>query len=67
MMFCLRNDDLVLMDGGCEFNGYVCDITRTWPINGKFSQSQKQLYQIVLRVQLDCIKVRVLILVASLW
>lgn len=52
----LRNDDLVLMDGGCEFNGYACDITRTWPINGKFSQSQKQLYQIVLRVQLDCIK-----------
>ncbi len=45
------------MDAGCEFSGYSCDITRTWPVNGKFSNLQKRLYEIVLRVQLLLIEV----------
>ena len=32
----LEDGDLVLVDAGCEFNGYCADITRTWPVNGKF-------------------------------
>ena len=52
-----RDGDLVLMDAGCEYNGYVSDITRTWPVSGKFSEVQKKLYEIVLRVQLHCIEV----------
>ena len=49
---------MILMDAGCEYNGYVSDITRTWPVNGKFSEEQRQLYEIVLRVQTHCIEVR---------
>ena len=52
----LRDNDLVLVDGGCEYNGYPSDITRTWPVNGKFTPPQKQLYQIVLDVQKACLK-----------
>lgn len=52
----LRSGDLVLMDGGCEYNHYPCDITRTWPVNGKFSKPQKHLYEIVLRVQKACLE-----------
>ena len=47
----------MLMDAGCEYNGYVSDITRTWPISGKFTEEQKTLYEIVLRVQMHCIEV----------
>ena len=47
----------MLMDAGCEYNGYVSDITRTWPVSGKFTIEQKELYEIVLRVQLYCIQV----------
>ena len=45
------------MDDGCEFNAYSSDITRTWPVNGKFTPAQKELYQIVLDVQQLCIQV----------
>jgi Xaa-Pro aminopeptidase len=41
---------------GCEYHGYSSDITRTWPINGKFTPEQKILYEIVLDVQKDLIK-----------
>lgn len=44
----LRDGDLVLIDAGCEFHGYAGDITRTFPINGKFSQPQREIYDIVL-------------------
>ena len=43
--------DLVLIDAGCEVNGYASDITRTWPVSGKFSNSQKEIYHIVLKAQ----------------
>jgi Xaa-Pro aminopeptidase len=48
--------DLVLMDAGCEYHGYASDITRTWPINGRFTKAQRQLYEAVHRVQTSCIQ-----------
>jgi intermediate cleaving peptidase 55 len=47
----LRNEDLVLVDGGGKHGGYIADITRTWPVSGKFSPAQRDLYQAVLNVQ----------------
>lgn len=44
----LKEGDLVLIDAGCEFAMYAGDISRTFPVNGKFSQAQKEIYQIVL-------------------
>ncbi|XP_062522745.1 xaa-Pro aminopeptidase 3-like isoform X1 [Corticium candelabrum] len=53
----IANDgDLVLMDAGCEYHGYASDITRTWPINGKFTEAQRQLYDVVHCVQSACIR-----------
>ena len=52
----LNNGDLVLIDSGCEFRGYNSDITRTVPVNGKFSAEQKAIYELVLKVQKDIIK-----------
>ena len=46
------------MDGGCEYNGYASDLTRTWPVSGKFTRSQKEIYQMVLDVQKICLLVR---------
>lgn len=53
----LRNGDLVLIDAGCELESYAADITRTFPVNGKFSPEQKALYEICLQAQLDAIAV----------
>ncbi|NQZ24607.1 MAG: Xaa-Pro aminopeptidase [Colwellia sp.] len=47
----LKNNELVLIDAGGELSGYAADITRTFPVNGKFSQAQKTLYQLVLDAQ----------------
>lgn len=47
----LQNGDLVLIDAGAEYQGYAGDITRTFPVNGRFSEPQKQLYQLVLDAQ----------------
>jgi Xaa-Pro aminopeptidase len=47
----LRDGDLVLIDAGCELDSYASDITRTFPVNGKFSGPQKTLYEIVLAAQ----------------
>jgi Xaa-Pro aminopeptidase len=44
----LRDGDLVLADVGCEFECYASDITRTWPVNGSFTDAQRELYEIVL-------------------
>ena len=53
---CVLNDgDLLLIDAGCELDGYASDITRTFPINGKFSAPQRDLYQLVLNAQLAAI------------
>lgn len=47
----LKDGDLVLIDAGCEYNMYAADITRTFPVSGKFSPEQKQLYELVLKAQ----------------
>ena len=52
----LRDGDLVLIDAGCEFGLYAADITRTFPVNGKFSREQKQLYELVLKAQAAAIE-----------
>jgi Xaa-Pro aminopeptidase len=47
----LNDGDLVLIDAGCELDCYASDITRTWPVNGRFSDAQTELYEIVLSAQ----------------
>lgn len=47
----LSQDEMVLVDAGGEYGTYITDITRTWPVNGKFSAAQKDLYEAVLTVQ----------------
>ena len=47
----LREGDLVLIDAGCELDGYASDITRTFPVNGRFSGAQRAAYDIVLAAQ----------------
>jgi Xaa-Pro aminopeptidase len=53
----VNNGDLVLIDAGCEWQGYASDITRTFPVSGQFSIQQKQLYQLVLDAQLAAFEV----------
>ncbi len=55
----LADGDLLLVDAGCELDGYASDITRTYPVNGRFSAIQKDLYELVLGAQqaaLDSVK-----------
>lgn len=52
----LHDGDLLLIDAGCELDGYASDITRTFPINGKFSPAQKDLYALVLAAQAAAIE-----------
>jgi Xaa-Pro aminopeptidase len=47
----LKEGDLLLIDAGCELDGYASDITRTFPVNGRFSGPQKDLYELVLAAQ----------------
>jgi len=51
----LKDGDLLLIDAGCEINGYASDITRTFPVNGKFSEAQKEIYDVVLNAQKSAI------------
>ena len=51
-----RDGDVVLIDAGAEFRGYAADITRSWPNNGKFTQAQKEIYQLVLDSQYAAIE-----------
>ncbi len=55
----LRAGDLLLIDAGGEFENYAADITRTFPINGRFSKEQRAIYELVLKAQkagIACIK-----------
>ncbi|HEY7759716.1 MAG TPA: aminopeptidase P N-terminal domain-containing protein [Burkholderiales bacterium] len=47
----LRDGDLLLIDAGCELDGYASDITRTFPVNGRFSGPQRDIYALVLSAQ----------------
>lgn len=51
----VKDGEMVLLDGGCEYFGYVSDITRTWPVNGRFTPAQAELYEAVLEVQRTCL------------
>jgi Xaa-Pro aminopeptidase len=52
----LQDGDLVLVDAGCELGSYAADITRTFPVNGRFSKPQRALYELVLAAQLAAIE-----------
>jgi len=47
----LRDGELLLIDAGCELDGYAADITRTFPVNGRFSGPQRDIYELVLAAQ----------------
>ena len=47
----LEDGDLLLIDAGCELDGYASDITRTFPVNGRFSAPQREVYELVLAAQ----------------
>jgi Xaa-Pro aminopeptidase len=53
----MADGDLLLIDAGCEYRGYASDITRTFPVNGKFSGPQKDIYELVLASQQACLDV----------
>lgn len=52
----LKEGDLVLIDAGCELDYYAGDITRTFPVSGKFTAEQKAVYELVLEAQQTCIE-----------
>jgi Xaa-Pro aminopeptidase len=52
----LNDGDLILIDAGAEYNGYAADITRTFPVNGKFTKPQREVYDVVLEVQEQCVE-----------
>ncbi|KAF6266603.1 peptidase M24, structural domain-containing protein [Scenedesmus sp. NREL 46B-D3] len=60
-----RNDkqvgdgQVLLMDAGCEYHGYVSDVTRTWPVNGRYTAEQRQVYETVLEVRRRCLEAAV--------
>ena len=47
----LRDGDLLLIDAGCELDGYASDITRTFPVNGRYTPQQRDVYELVLAAQ----------------
>ncbi len=51
----MRDGDLVLIDAGCELQYYASDVTRTFPVNGRFNAVQRALYEVVLQAQLAAI------------
>ena len=51
----LKDGDLLLLDAGAEYKNYAGDITRTFPVNGKFTDAQRDIYQLVLDVQISCV------------
>ena len=52
----LNDGDLILIDAGAEYRGYASDITRTFPVNGKYTKAQREVYDVVLDVQEQCIE-----------
>jgi len=52
----LKEDEMILIDSGAEYDYYCSDITRTYPISGKFSKEQREVYELVLNANKLCIK-----------
>src|ERR1044072_228011 len=52
----LRDGELLLVDAGAEYKGYASDITRTFPIGGRYSQAQRDIYDLVLKAQMSCVE-----------
>lgn len=52
----LQDGTLVLIDAGCEYEHYASDITRTFPVGGKYNPEQKAIYELVLKAQLEAIE-----------
>lgn len=52
----LRDGDLLLIDAGAEYEGFASDITRTFPVNGRFTRAQRDVYDLVLESQARCIE-----------
>jgi Xaa-Pro aminopeptidase len=52
----LHDGELLLIDAGAEYKGYASDITRTFPINGKFTKPQRDIYDLVLKAQMACVE-----------
>ncbi|KAK1818750.1 aminopeptidase [Friedmanniomyces endolithicus] len=51
----LRDGEVVLVDAGGEYGGYITDITRTWPVNGRFTAPQRDMYEMILKAQRSCV------------
>ena len=52
----IEDDDLLLIDAGCEYDYYASDITRTFPVSGQFTRAQREIYEVVLAAQLASIE-----------
>ena len=52
----LQDGDLLLVDAGAEYKGYASDITRTFPINGRYTKPQREIYDLVLKAQMACVE-----------
>jgi len=52
----LHDGELLLVDAGAEYKGYASDITRTFPINGRYSPAQREIYELVLKAQMSCVE-----------
>ncbi|MBW1906585.1 MAG: aminopeptidase P N-terminal domain-containing protein, partial [Deltaproteobacteria bacterium] len=52
----MKDGELLLIDAGCELGYYASDVTRTFPVNGKFTDEQRAVYEVVLHAQKACIK-----------
>lgn len=51
----MQDGDLLLIDAGCEYNYYACDVTRTFPVSGRFTPAQRRIYEIVLQAEEEAI------------
>ena len=52
----LRDGELLLLDAGAEYKGYASDITRTFPIGGRYTKAQRDIYDLVLKAQMSCVE-----------
>jgi Xaa-Pro aminopeptidase len=52
----LNDGDMLLIDAGSEYNGYASDISRTFPVNGKFTTAQREAYELILATQAAAIR-----------